>query len=457
MRIWIPGLRSRAQLTLRLRDAWRLSPPMILAISFLFLILLGALLLWLPLASEDGYSVGLWKAVFTACSAVTVTGLTVIDTGHLTLFGQAVILVLIHLGGLGLMTFAALTVMALGGRLGLRGQRLVREAMDQTSPGDVLILVRHVAILALSVEAVGVLLLALVWVPEMGLWQGLWFSLFHAVSAFNNAGFGLLPESLAPWASSALVNGVITALFIIGGLGFTVLVDLWRRRDFTRLSLHSKLTLSGSLVLALGGWLLVMLFEWNNTGTLGAMAQGDRPLAAWFAAVTPRTAGFNTVDTGALQTPTVMLMMFLMFIGGGSNSTASGIKVSTFMVVIFATRAFLKGDQRPTAFRRTIALGAVFRGYSVVVLSMMMVMIANFLLIILEPDLKPLDVLFEGFSAFGTVGLSRGITTDLSQAGQLVLMLLMFAGRIGPLALAFSLARPRQSKLRYTEDEVQVG
>jgi trk system potassium uptake protein TrkH len=455
MRTWLPGLRGRA--SRQLRRAWRYSPPVILAASFAVLILLGALLLWTPWASP-GRDLGFWQALFTACSAVTVTGLVVVDTGtDLTLFGQAVVLVLVHLGGLGLMSFAALTVMALGGRFGLRGQRLVREAMDQTSPGDVLILVRYIAILALSLEALGALLLAIVWVPEMGLAHGLWFSVFHAVSAFNNAGFGLLPESLSPWAGQPLVNGVITALFIVGGLGFTVLMDLWRQRRFATLGLHSKLTITGSLVLALGAWVLILLFEWGNTETLGALPVGDRVWAAWFTAVTPRTAGFNTLDTGALALPSVLLIMFLMFIGGGSNSTASGIKVSTFMVVMLATRSFLMGRSQTTAFRRGIALSSVFRAHAVVVLSLMLLMLGNFLLVILEPDLRALDVLFEGFSAFGTVGLSRGVTTEMSAAGQGVLMFLMFVGRIGPLALAFSLARPRDAKVRYVENQVQIG
>lgn len=457
MRVWLPGLHSRARLRSRLRRAWRFSPPAILAGGFLILIAIGTLLLWTPWASTPAHELDLWKSLFTACSAVTVTGLTIIDVGHLTLFGQIVVLVLIHLGGIGLMTFAALTVMAMGGRLGLRGQRLVHEAMDQTSPGDVLTTVRYVAILSLSVEAIGVLILATVWVPEMGFWRGLWFSVFHSISAFNNAGFGLLPENLTPWASQPVVSIVISVLFIIGGLGFTVLIDLWRRRRWSRLSLHSKLTLSGSAILAIGAWILVMLFEWNNVKTLGAMSEASRPLAAWFTAVTPRTAGFNTVDIGGLKTPTELLIMFLMFIGGGSNSTASGIKVSTFMVVILATRAFLKGDAQPMAFRRTVAVVAVFRAYTVVILSLMLLLLSCFLLVILEPHLKPLDVMFEAFSAFGTVGLSRGITASITPAGQAILMLLMFVGRIGPLALAFSLARPRRSKLRYAEDQVQVG
>ncbi|ASK35408.1 Ktr system potassium transporter B [Alcanivorax sp. N3-2A] len=455
MRIWTPDLRGRLDVTLRLSRVRRYSPPLVLAVSFFLLILIGALLLWLGPASEPGMT--LWQALFTACSSVTVTGLAVVDLNDLTLYGQLVILVLFHLGGLGLMTFAALTVMVLGGRLGLGGQRLVREAMDQTAPGDVLVLVRYVAILALILEALGTLALATVWVPELGWWQGLWFSFFHAASAFNNAGVSLLPEGLTPWAAHPLVNLVVTGLFIVGGLGFTVLTDLWRKRRFSRLSLHSKLTLSGTALLALSAWLLIMMFEWQNANTLAVLPETQRPLLAWFMAVTPRSSGFGIVEVNALNASSTLLIMFLMFVGGGSNSTASGIKVSTFMVVILATRAFLKGEQQPTAFGRTVALSSVFRAYTVVVLSLLLVMLANFLLVILEPDMKTMDLIFEGFSAFGTVGLSRGITMDLSMPSQAVLMATMFAGRIGPLALAFSMARPRRARVRYTEDQVQIG
>ncbi len=455
MRFWIPALRASV-LGLNLRRAWRYSPPAILAVSFLVLIALGALLLWLPVSSHGG--LGFSQALFTACSAVTVTGLVVVDTGiALTLFGQVVVLLLIHLGGLGLMTFAALTVMTLGARFGLRGHHLVREAMNQTSPGDMLFLVRRVALLALTMELLGTALMALVWVPEMGLRHGLWFSFFHAVSAFNNAGFGLLPDSLTRWAGQPLINLVVTGLFIIGGLGFTVLMDLYRQRRFSPLSLHSKLTLAGTAALALGAWLLIMSFEWHNPTTLGALPPGERPWAAWFTAVTPRTAGFNTLDTAGLLVPSTLLIMVLMFVGAGSNSTASGIKVSTFMVIVLATRAFLGGRHQPSAFGRAVAMDAVFRANSIVVLSLLLVMLGNFLLALFEPELPLLDLMFEGFSAFGTVGLSRGVTAQLSPPAQVVLMVLMFAGRIGPLALAFSLARPRRRRLRYVEEQVQVG
>lgn len=455
MRIWIPGLRSRLDVSLRLTRVRRYSPPLVLAVSFLVLILLGALLLWLGPASEPGMNP--WQALFTACSSVTVTGLAVVDLNQLTLFGQIVILVLFHLGGLGLMTFAALTVIVLGGRLGLRGQKLVREALDQSAPGDILILVRHVAVLAFICEALGTAALATVWVPELGFGHGLWFSFFHAAAAFNNAGISLLPQGLAPWAVHPLVNLTITALFIVGGLGFVVLIDLWRHRRFSRLSLHSKLTLTGTAILALGAWLLIMVFEWHNAATLAALPVGERPLLAWFVAMTPRSSGFGVIDVSTLHDSSSLLVMFLMFIGGGSNSTASGIKVSTFMLILLATGTFLKGRQQPTAFGRTVALSSVFRAYTVVVLSLLLIMLANFLLVILEPEINVMDLIFEGFSAFGTVGLSRGITTQIGMPAQGLLMVLMFAGRVGPLALAFSLAKQRGVKVRYPEEQVQIG
>lgn len=454
MRPWHPRLRlNRIAVSF---VPWRHSPPLVLANSFLFLILAGALLLKLPFATET--PIDWYQSFFTAVSAVTVTGLVVVDTGATyTLFGELVIALLIQLGGIGLMTFAALTVLLLGGRIGLQGQRVVREAMSETSPADVLHLVKRVALVALIFELAGMLLLAVVWVPAMGWADGLWFSFFHAVSAFNNAGFGLDPGSLMNWASHAGVVMVISALFIIGGLGFAFLVECVSERRFHHLSLHAKLTLSGTLALILVPFILTLLFEWDNPRTLGNLDEGARWLAGWFQAVTPRTAGFNTVDTAGLTMPTTLMIMFLMFIGAGSNSTASGIKVSTLMVVVLSTRAFLRGRRQVTAFGRAIPREAVFRAHVVTILSMLLVMLSLFLFAVIESHLDFLDIAFEAFSAFGTVGLSRGITDELSKPSGVLLMVLMFAGRIGPLALAFALARPRTERIRYAEGNVQIG
>lgn len=454
MRPWFPRLRLE-----RLGRAfvpWRRSPPLVLANSFVLLVVVGALLLKLPFASHA--EINWYQAFFTSVSAVTVTGLVVVDTGTaFTVFGELVIATLIQLGGIGLMTFAALTVLLLGGRIGLQGQRVVREAMSQTSPIDVLELIKRVALVALIFELVGMALLAVIWVPAMGWGEGLWFSFFHSVSAFNNAGFSLDPASLQDWASHAGVVMVISALFIIGGLGFAFLVECVSERRFHHLSLHAKLTLSGTLVLIFVPFILTLLFEWDNPRTLGGLDEGGRWLAGWFQAVTPRTAGFNTVDTAGLTMPTTLMIMFLMFVGAGSNSTASGIKVSTLMVVLLSTRAFLRGRHQVTAFGRAIPREAVFRAHVVTILSMMLVMLSLFLFAVIESHLDFLDIAFEAFSAFGTVGLSRGITAELSQPSGILLMVLMFAGRIGPLALAFALARPRPELIRYAEGDVQIG
>lgn len=454
MRPWFPRLRlNRIAVSF---VPWRHSPPLVLANSFLLLILAGALLLKLPFATDT--PIDWYQSFFTAVSAVTVTGLVVVDTGStFTLFGELVIAVLIQLGGIGLMTFAALTVVLLGGRIGLQGQQVVREAMSQTSASDVLHLIRRVALVALIFELAGMLLLAVIWVPAMGWGEGLWFSFFHAISAFNNAGFGLDPGSLTNWASHAGIVMVISSLFIIGGLGFAFLVECVSERRFRHLSLHAKLTLSGTLVLILVPFALTLLFEWDNPRTLGGLDEGGRWLAGWFQAVTPRTAGFNTVDTAALTMPTTLMMMFLMFVGAGSNSTASGIKVSTLMVVVLSTRAFLRGGNQVKAFGRAIPREAVFRAHVVTILSMMLVMLSVFLFAVMESHMNFLDIAFEAFSAFGTVGLSRGITAELSQPSGVLLMVLMFAGRLGPLALAFALARPRSERIRYAEGDVQIG
>lgn len=453
MRPWFPRLRLEGR---RIFRPWRYSPPQMLAVSFLLLILCGALLLKIPQATSVPIS---WsEAFFTAVSAVTVTGLVVVDTaGAFSWLGELVIMVLIQLGGIGLMTFAALTVLMLGGRIGLHGQKLVRETMQRTAPADLLYMIRSVALVTLSIEAVGMVLLAVIWVPEMGWTDGFWFSLFHAVSAFNNAGFALRENSLMAWQLHPGVVAVITGLFIVGGLGFVVLVECARERRWKRMSLHARLTLAGTGMLILVPFGLIMLFEWNNPATLGGLPPGGRWLAGWFQAVTPRTAGFNTLDTASLLLPTTLLVMFMMFVGGGSNSTASGIKVSTLMVVILSTRAFLRGRNQVTAFGRAIARDSVFRAHAVMILGMMLVLLTLFMLTVLEPGKALVDLAFEAFSAFGTVGLSRGVTAELSIPSRILIMVVMFVGRIGPLALAFALARPQTKPLRYAQEDVQIG
>lgn len=427
-----------------------------LALGFAGLILLGALLLKLPFATR--VPIDWLAALFTASSAVTVTGLAVTDTGStFTLFGQLVILSLIQAGGIGIMTFAALTLIMLGGRLGLGQQILVREAMNDTRLRDFGALVRQVALFVLVIESIGMLALALCWVPELGWSDGLYQAFFYTISAFNNAGFALHPDSLSRWVAHPGVNLAVVLLVITGGLGFMVLSELRTGPRWHQLSLHTRMMLVGTGALLAVSFLFVAMLEWHNPHTLGALAPADRLWAALFQAVMPRTAGFNTVDVAGFTSPTLVLMVLLMFIGAGTNSTGGGIKVTTFVVLLLATRAFLRGRGVPVAFGRAVSTDAVFRALAVTVLAMMLVIAALFLLSASEPG-QPLDaLLFEVVSAFGTVGLSRGITAELSAPGQVLLILVMFAGRVGPLSLVFLLARRYRAPIRHPEGDVYIG
>src|SRR5690606_3217625 len=397
-------------------------------------------------------------ALFTAMSAVTVTGLVVVDTGTVfTLFGQSVLLVLIQLGGVGFMSFAVLILQLLGGRIGLHQQIILREALNHTSLGSLMQSVEVLLAISLSMEAVGMLILTTQWVSEFGLWEGLYRSLFYAVSAFNNAGFALDGDSLSNYAGNPVINLSITVLFITGGLGFAVLADLYQTRRLQLLSLHTKLMLTGSLILIPVSMLLILLLEWHNPATLASMeGWGERLWATWFQAVTPRSAGFNTLDIEALHPATVALLTGLMFIGGGSSSTAGGIKLTTFIVLILATRAVLRQQSEPVVFGRAIGPETVLRALAITVISLMAVTAATFLLTF-TVACPSQDMLFEVMSGFATLGLSRGLAPELSGFGNGVIIVCMFVGRLGPLTLAFILTPRRKSRVQYSRGEIYIG
>ena len=432
------------------------SPPLLLLLAYAGLILLGMLLLMTPWATTGPIS---WlQAAFTATSAVTVTGLAVVDTGsQFTLFGQCVILMLIQCGGIGLMTFAILTAMALGLRLGIHHQIIAREALNQTSFKAIIITVRSIVVFALTFEAVGLVVLACIWVPEKGWALGLYHSLFYTISAFNNAGFALAPDSLSSYVSHTGVILAITTLYIIGGLGYAVVKEIFEKRRYHLLSIYSKLVIKISLVLNIAAVLIFFLLEHENPATLGAIEGfGNQILAAWFQGTTPRTAGFNTLDIGALRSATCVLFLLLMFIGGGPNSTASGIKLTTFVVLLAATRSFLRGSLAVTLGRRALPTDTVTKALAITTIGMMIIFIAIFALSALERA-PFLDIAFEVVSAFGTVGLSRGLTAELSAPSQIIIMMVMFTGRIGPLTLGYLLTRPKREHIRYPSAEFPLG
>ena len=433
----------------------KVSPPLVIAGSFLFLITLGTLLLKLPAATTERIS---WTdALFTATSATTVTGLSVFDPGStLTLFGEIVLLALIQCGGIGLMTFAVAILILLRRKIGFQNRIYLQESFTQNSIGGIVKLVKMILTFALSVEAVAIALLAFYWLPVYGFKEALNLSIFHVISAFNNAGFSLFPDNLMSFGDDPFVLLLLSSLFIIGGLGFTVVVEIYQKKSIRSWSLHTKLMVGGTIILNVLSTFIILALEFGNPESLGGRPWAEKILSSYFAAVTPRTAGFNVFDYGSLEDPTLLFTMVLMFIGAGSASTASGIKLTTFIVVLLATYAFLRSQKEPEIFGRSVRIEVIIRSLAITTISLLLVVAFSFLLTITE-KLPFLPLVFEVVSAFGTVGLSMGITSQLTDLGEVLLSLVMFVGRIGPLTLFFILMKPRKDHFRYPYDQIFTG
>jgi trk system potassium uptake protein len=434
----------------------QLSPSQLLTVVFLFFITLGMFLLKLSIATTT--SIAWIDALFIAVSAMTVTGLTTIDPGStFTVFGQVVIMVLIQLGGLGIMSFSVLIFIMLGKKIGIKQRLVIQQSLNQVNIGGVIKLVRNLFIFSISIELIAMLFLALRWIPEFGVKRGLFYSLFHSISAFNNAGIALWPNNLMSYAGDPIINIVISLLFILGGLGFTVLVDLKVKSTFSKLSLHSKMMIVGTLVINVVTMLLIFVLEYSNPKTIGTLPLYDKLWTSYFQAVSPRTAGFNTLDISSLNESTIFLIILLMFIGAGSASTGGGIKLTTFLVICLATISFIRGREDIRLFRRNIPSSYISRVLAITMTSVVTVIFALFVLNIIE-TLPFLTLLFEVVSAFGTVGLSMGITASLTLLGKIVIIFVMFVGKIGPLTLAFILASPpHKPHYKYPDEEILTG
>ncbi|MDM5072504.1 TrkH family potassium uptake protein [Aeromonas bestiarum] len=447
--------RSSYAFALHRDDESRWSEAKLILGSFLIILLVGTLFLVQP-SSHKG-EVTFVNALFTATSAISVTGLGVVDTGTaFTLQGQIFLLMLMEIGGLGQMTMTLLLIAMFSKRVGLRQQVLAKEALGQEGSVNIIQLVKRIVLFAFIAQLIGTGLMAIRWVPEMGWGRGLYVSFFHAVSAFNNAGFSLFANNLMDYRDDPVISLTIAALIILGGIGFTVIVDLVRNRRWRKLKLHSKLMLIMTPALLLLGTLMFWLLEHNNPGTLGKASFGGQWLAAFFQSTSARTAGFNSIDIGQMVPASLLFMMMLMFIGAGATSTGGGIKVSTFAVVLLATKTFLTKRPHVTAFGRTLSPQIVTRSLAIIIVSTMVLMLAMFLLMITEQQSFD-KIMFETISAFATVGLSTGITAGLSEPGKLILVLVMICGRLGPLTLAFMLARPSETRIKYPEEGVYTG
>ncbi|PVA10810.1 Ktr system potassium transporter B [Pelagivirga sediminicola] len=435
---------------------WRVAPPAVLAMVYLVCIVLGAVLLWLPISNTGNLT--LWDALFTSTSAVTVTGLIVVDTASaFTPLGHGIIALLIQLGGLGLMTFAVMLLTLLGIPVGLPYRAVLREEVNQKTLHNLTDIARIILIASLLCELVGAVILSFVFVPELGWITGAGHAVFHAVSAFNNAGFALYPDSLMGWVGNPLINITIPALFILGGLGFIVLADIIRVRKWRKLTLHSKVMITGTLGLIGISWAAFAALEWTNPGTLGGLPDtATRIWASWFQAVTTRTAGFNTLDYAQIHDSTALMTMSLMLVGGGSTSTAGGIKVTTLIVLLIATAAFFRRQTEMHVFGRSLGPEEVLKVLALTMVSMLTVLTGIFIISI-SHDGDFLNMAFEVTSAFGTVGVSRGTTGELDTVGRCVIMVIMFLGRVGPLTLGFFLATRSVPRVRYPKGQVYLG
>jgi trk system potassium uptake protein TrkH len=437
-------------------------PPITIVAGLAGLIAIGTVLLMLPIAQESGRETGFLTALFTATSAVCVTGLVVVDTQeHWSLFGEAVIMLLIFVGGLGFLTSSTLLLLLIGRRLTLRDRLLLQRGMGEGTLGTVLDLIRRVVIFALTVQVAGALLLGFYFLilERQPLGTGLWYGLFHAVSAFNNAGFDLLGgfRSLTGHKDQPYLVAVVAALVILGGISFAVVADLTQSRRFGRLTLDTKLVLLATAALLLVGTVMVLSMEIGNAETLGSLTGPDALLQAFFFSVSSRTAGFATLNVGDFREETLFFLLGLMFVGAAAGSTAGGIKVNTLAVLAAAIVSASKGRARVIAFGREIPAFVVMRALTVAALALGIVLNAALVLTITTTG-RFLDVLFEATSAFGTVGLSTGVTPELTSVGRLIVIASMFVGRVGPLTLAFALTRREHvERLRYPEDTVRIG
>lgn len=442
-------------------NARTVNPSRVLVFGFAGAILVGALLLSLPPAAASGVKISWSDALFTAASAVCVTGLTVVDTASSwSWFGQAVILILVHLGGLGLMTMSTLVALILGKRITFRHRLIMQTALHQVNITGVVKLTRGIILTTFLLEAVVIILLTGRWVVDYPFGQALWLATFHAGMAFNNAGFDLFGNSLHDFVTDPWVLLPLAFLIICGGLGFSVLVELsrWRETGWRGFTLHTKAVVAGTVILTTTGFLALLAFEAHNSQTFGPLTAGGKLLAAFFTAVSGRTAGFSVVSTSALTVPSLLLIVLLMFIGGSPGSTAGGIKTTTFIAIIAAVRSTLGGHADVVLFKRRLDRGDTDRALAIGVIGVTIVALITMCLLLTEQ--RPLlTTMFEVTSAAGTTGLSLGLTGQLSTLGRMVIIATMFTGRVGPLTLAFALARRHRAAVavRYPEDRLMIG
>ena len=440
---------------------FKLKGVQILALGFILVILVGALILTLPISTTSGESTNFLDALFTATSAVCVTGLVVVDTGtHWNMFGQTVIMILIEIGGLGFMSFTTLIAIILGKKITLRERLILQDAMNTFNIQGLVKMVKYVLVFTVSVQFFGALLFSTQFIPEYGLGRGAFYSIFHSISAFCNAGFDIFGNfsSLTSYNSNGVVILVASALIIIGGLGFTVWSELYSSKSLKRISLHSKMVILMTTMLVLGGTVLMFLFENKNVNTIANMSFMDKLMNSFFASVTPRTAGFNSIPTDGMTTAGQFLTIILMFIGGSPGSTAGGIKTTTIGILIVTIVCVIQGREDSEVFKRRFSKDLVYRAFTLIFIGLSLVIVVTMLLSYKEKGASFIALFYETVSALGTAGLTLGLTSELSTIGKVLIMFMMYLGRVGPLTVVLSITRKKiNSGIKYPEGKILIG
>ena len=445
-----------------------LSTTQIIMLSFLGLILLGSMLLWLPISAADGQSVPYLDALFTATTATCVTGLVTLPTvSTWSIFGQVVILCLIQVGGLGVITIISAVMILLNRRMGIGDRLLLQDAFNLNSLSGIVRFVKRVMLGTFLVEGLGALLYMTVFIPEFG-WRGIWISLFTAISAFCNAGIDIIGEnSLCDYATNPMINLVTGMLIILSGIGYIVWWDVIQtsrkaagkhRKIFANLTLHSKIAITTTWILVFGGGLLIFLFECHNPKTIGNLSLWDQIQVSLFQSITTRTAGFATVPQQDLTNASSILCLLLMFIGGSPVGTAGGIKTVTFAVLVVSALATIQNNNEVTLFHRNISKQAVNKAVAVAAMSFGILFVSTLLLSAVT-NADVMDILYETVSATATVGLTRNLTGSLNSAGKMIIIGTMYLGRVGPISLALALnsSRKRTNIIKNPTEEISVG
>ncbi|MCJ8342117.1 MAG: TrkH family potassium uptake protein [Cetobacterium sp.] len=438
----------------------KLSPSRKLIVGFFLAIILGSILLMMPFSLNDGQHISFLTSLFTITSAVCVTGLSVIDVSQvLSTYGQIVLLIFIQLGGLGVMTFSSLIFLMIGKKISYHERELLKEERNAESNGEIISFIKGLVATVFIIESIGAFFLTLEFMKEFPLEKAIYYGIFHSISAFCNAGFALFSNNLENYAHNFGINMTISYLIIIGGIGFSVInsVLMAVRKNVKRFTLTSKVGILISIILTFGGTILFMLLEYNNPGTIGHMGFFDKLLASFFQSVTTRTAGFNTVPMGNLTKGSIFMFCILMFIGACPGSTGGGIKTTTLGVMMFYVAGVVKGRENIEIFNRRIDWEILNRALAILVISIMYISIIIMLMMMVE-HFKFEEIVFEVISAFGTVGLSLGITAKLSIFSKILIIITMFIGRLGPLTFALALGENKiKENVKYPKENILVG